>query len=203
MYTYLVSLVLLVLLGAGCLREMPEPQVRQEEVAEVASAIGFPIGRAMERVTKKPFGLRVTQKNSPVQPERFSGYHVGVDFETFDDEQDRDVAIVAICDGTLALKRIADGYGGVAVQYCEIENKPVTVVYGHMRLASIPFKVGDAVQRGETLGVLGTGYSSETDGERKHLHLGIHEGTEITIRGYVQTEAEMRRWLDARLSFPL
>lgn len=33
---------------------------------------------------------------------------------------------------------------------------------------------------------LGNGYSSDTDGERKHLHLGIHLGEVVDIRGYVQ-----------------
>ena len=38
------------------------------------------------RITKKPFGIFITTQNSPVQPERFSGYHTGVDVEYKDAE---------------------------------------------------------------------------------------------------------------------
>jgi len=46
------------------------------------------------------------------------------------------------------------------------------------------------------LGNLGTGFSSETDGERKHLHLAIHKGSSVNILGYVQTKALLFDWLD-------
>src|SRR5438105_4096773 len=46
-----------------------------------------PIGNSLSRVTKKPFGIYITPQNSPVQPEKFKGYHTGVDFETTADEQ--------------------------------------------------------------------------------------------------------------------
>jgi hypothetical protein len=46
------------------------------------------------------------------------------------------------------------------------------------------------------LAVLGTGFSTETDGERKHLHLGIHKGTAINILGYVQNSSELNNWVD-------
>src|SRR4030067_1140465 len=42
-----------------------------------------PINRADERVTKKPFGIFITPQNSPIQPEKFSGFHTGADFENF------------------------------------------------------------------------------------------------------------------------
>jgi hypothetical protein len=121
----------------------------------------------------------------------------------FEDEQDLDVVVVAVCDGTLVLKKVSDGYGGVAVQQCLLEKRSVTAVYGHLRFASITANVGDVLKRGDSLGVLGKGYSAETDGERKHLHLGLHEGTGVTVRGYVQSKTEIGQWLDARLSFPL
>ncbi len=50
--------------------------------------------------------------------------------------------------------------------------------------------------RGQTVGVLGKGHSKETDGVRKHLHLGIHRGTEIDIRGYVKETDEIDKWID-------
>lgn len=154
------------------------------------------LDRAKERVTKKPFGIFIDPATSPVQPERFGGYHTGADFETFSEEAKTDVAVKAICDGTVKEKRTATGYGGVLVTSCTLEGQEVTVVYGHMKLSSIEAKVGDKVSMGEEIGLLGAGGSSETDGERKHLHLGIHKGTSINILGYVSTQAALSGWLD-------
>jgi murein DD-endopeptidase MepM/ murein hydrolase activator NlpD len=148
------------------------------------------------RITKKLFGTYVTPKNSPVQPERFTGYHTGVDFETAPAEKDKDVPIPALCDGALLMKESASGYGGVAVQSCTLNNEMVTVIYGHLRLSSISGRAGQKLHAGDMLGVLGTGYSSETDGERKHLHLGIHKGPDINILGYVQKQSDLSDWLD-------
>ena len=155
-----------------------------------------PITNWQNRVTKKPFGIYITPKTSPVQPERFQGYHTGVDFETFPDEQNIDVPIYAICDGKLLQKRTASGYGGIAVQACKLNGEDATIIYGHLRLTSVTANVGQELKAGDMLAVLGTGYSTETDGERKHLHLGIHKGSAINILGYVQNQAELANWLD-------
>lgn len=179
----------------------PEPEKPPED-PPVESGFGFPISRAFERVTKKPFALKVTKADSPVQPERFSGYHVGVDFEAFEDEQGIEVEVLAICDGPLLAKRRATGYGGVAVQRCSLEGAPVTVVYGHLDLASVTAEVGGEIVRGSRLGVLGEA-GPETDGERKHLHLGVREGGAIDIRGYVQRPSEIEGWIDAREHLPV
>jgi len=161
-----------------------------------AASFSPPITDWQNRVTKKPFGIYITSQNSPVQPERFSGYHTGVDFETFSDEANVDVPIYAFCDGKILVKEYASGYGGVLVQSCVVENQPVTIIYGHLRLSSINKKVDDSLIKGETIGVLGTGYSTETNGERKHLHFGIHKGTTINILGYVQKKEALNNWLD-------
>jgi hypothetical protein len=65
-----------------------------------------PLTRAAERVTKKPFGIYITPKTSPVQPEKFQGYHTGTDFEIFPEELNIDVTVRAVCNGKLVLKRI-------------------------------------------------------------------------------------------------
>jgi hypothetical protein len=156
-----------------------------------------PISDALSRVVKKPFGIYVTPANSPVSPEKFTGYHTGVDFETSSYEKDADVAISAICDGKLLLAKFGRGYGGMAVESCDLEGSPITVVYGHIRLSSVSVKVGETMLRGVPFAVLGTGYSSETDGERKHLHLGIHIGSTIDTRGYVANESLLSDWVNA------
>ncbi len=155
-----------------------------------------PIANALSRITKKPFGIFITPKTSPVQPERFQGYHTGSDLETTVDEQNADVSVVALCDGKLLEKKIASGYGGVAVQTCVLDGQNVTVVYGHLRLSSITAKIGDQLKAGDFLGNLGTGFSNETDGERKHLHLAIHKGSGLNILGYVGSKTQLSDWLD-------
>lgn len=157
-----------------------------------------PIGDAAARVTKKPFGIEIHPHTSPVPGDRFDGFHVGVDFETTEDEQEIDVPVYAACEGPLLFKKMAKGYGGVAVQRCALDGKDVVVIYGHLRLESVTPKAGQTLRPGQRIGVLGTGHSEETDGVRKHLHFGIHESATTTdIRGYVKTEAETGEWLDA------
>src|SRR5579871_4518385 len=46
-----------------------------------APAMVEPAKDFLQRVTKKPFGIYVTPTDSPVQPERFTGYHTGADGE--------------------------------------------------------------------------------------------------------------------------
>lgn len=160
------------------------------------SGLYLPITGALTRVAKKPFGLYVSPQDSPVSPEHFIGYHAGVDFETTPQEQDVDVPVYAICAGPLVLKKTATGYGGVAVQSCEINKEPVTVIYGHLRLASITATPDTSLSSGQQIGVLGKGYSTETAGERKHLHLGIHKGATVSLLGYVPDKNQLSQWLD-------
>jgi len=155
-----------------------------------------PIDQAKERITKKPFGLYVEPGKSPVDPEVFRGYHAAVDYEILPGEELAVVTIRAICDGKLLQKRTATGYGGVIVQDCTINDQAVTVVYGHLQLSSIVKQVGEFFARGEDIGVLGKAFSSETGNERKHLHLGIHKGSSVDIRGYVQNQSELSGWID-------
>ncbi|MDD5489906.1 MAG: M23 family metallopeptidase [Candidatus Moranbacteria bacterium] len=168
----------------------------QKDQAAPTPVFGSPLDRAGERVTKKPFGIFVTPQNSPVQPEHFRGYHTGTDFEIFPEESNADVSVRAICDGKIAVKKTATGYGGVLVESCELDGQPITVIYGHLKLSSITNKVGDALAKGEEIGILGKAYSAETSGERKHLHLGVHKGTTVNILGYVQNQSELSGWID-------
>lgn len=176
------------------------PEVNQEgeskSESEKKNDFQVPLDRANERITKKPFGKFVTPQNSPVSPEKFYGYHTAVDFEIFPEEENIDVAVKAVCSGKLLEKRMATGYGGVAVQSCQLDETSITVIYGHLNLDSIKSAEGDDINVGEALGILGRGYSSETSGERKHLHLGFHKGAGINILGYVSNESDLSNWLD-------
>ena len=155
-----------------------------------------PISEAEKRVTRKPFGLYVTPDNSPVSPEKFTGYHSAVDYEILPSEENKDVAVYAACGGAIREAKSAQGYGGVVVQDCELENQRVTVIYGHIKLSSFNKKTRDYLVPGEKVAILGDAYTSETGDERKHLHLGIRKGTGNDIRGYVQREEELQEWIN-------
>jgi murein DD-endopeptidase MepM/ murein hydrolase activator NlpD len=191
MKTALATLALLLTL-TGC--ASPSPAVPTPEPPP--ATLVYPIADFPGRVTVKPFGIHITSATSPVQPERFSGYHCAADAETTLDEQATDTPVYAIADGTVVLARSADGYGGVLVLQVSIDGADYTAVYGHLNIDSFTVQVGDTVTVGQELALLGAPYSTETDGERKHLHFGLHPGTAIDIHGYVQSEAELENWLD-------
>jgi len=199
----LVTVIIIFLLVLLTRQQLPTSQFTPEkQTQQVAtstpnnSGLHLPISDALTRVTKKPFGLYVSPKNSPVSPEHFTGYHTGVDFETTPQEQNIDVPVYAICAGPLVLKKTATGYGGVAVQACEIDKESVTVIYGHLRLASVIATLNKTLSPGQQIGFLGQGYSTETAGERKHLHLGIHKGAKVNLLGYVPNKNQLSDWLD-------
>ncbi len=154
-----------------------------------------PLPNAKSRVTKKPFGIFITPETSPVQPDKFNGYHTGVDLEILDGENNRDVTVYAICSGPLKRKGTASGYGGYAVQQCQINDQIIQIIYGHMALASISARTNEQLQAGQTLGRLGE-QGIETDEARKHLHLSIRRGTTANILGYVTDEEDLEDWIN-------
>lgn len=158
--------------------------------------IAEPIAKALSRIKKKPFAIYVSPVFSTVNPERFTGYHTGVDFEVTPNEKDIDIPVYAICPGDILIKKTASGYGGVINQSCTIEGQAVTVTYGHLRLSSIVKTNGESLAQGEQIGVLGEANSPETDKERKHLHLGIHKGIKPVMTGYVADFPELEQWIN-------
>lgn len=163
-----------------------------------SSVIVEPIRDAALRATPLHFGLRVTPKpeDNPIDPpERFTGYHVGQDFEVGKEELNVDVPIFALCYGKVLFSGFAEGYGGLVVQQCTLQGKAMTVMYGHLTLEGLP-KVKTTLRPGDKISVLAPANSHDSDGNRKHLHLGISNGKAIDMRGYVQTEAEMAEFLD-------
>lgn len=147
--------------------------------------------------TKKVFGQYITPQNSPVQPEKFTGYHTGVDIEQAQDNTD--VPVYAISDGTVRFVGFISGYGGVIVIQFSYQNQTYTALYGHVRLSSAVIKSGDLVTNNQQLAILGLPNSTETDGERKHLHFAIHKSTTIEYSGYVQNQSELSNWIDPNI----
>lgn len=158
-----------------------------------AITLAEPIAEFTSRITKKSFGTYITPQNSPVQPERFSGYHTGVDVEYGDITSD--VPVMAIADGKIVYSSIVDGYGGIIILQFRWQDKDYLALYGHLRPSTMP-DVGTTFNKNQQLALLGTAYSSETDGERRHLHFAISSGTTIRIRGYVTKQSDLSSWID-------
>lgn len=176
----------------------PSASLDNQETVPNLNGVVPPIAQFKPRITKKFFGTYVTPTNSPVTPERFTGYHTGVDVEYQDVETD--VPVYAISDGVVVSSESGSGYGGVMVIKHQIKNQTLFATYGHLRLSSM-LKTDSQVKFGQQIGVLGTGYSPETDGERRHLHFGI--SIINTNRGYVATLSELHTsWIDPLSLYP-
>lgn len=169
------------------------------EFSESFTGFVDPLPRMQERDIIKPYGLFVTPSNSPVSPERFSGFHNAIDFEEIEGEG-VDTPVFAICDGSLTRKTTASGYGGYMVQQCQYQGSTINVLYGH--LAPRSFTSASRASKGDQIGVLGEAGTPDTDGERKHLHLAIQQTGSLDIRGYVQNESELSKWIDPELLLP-
>lgn len=146
-------------------------------------------------VTKKPFGIFITPETSPVQPERFLGYHTGADAEL-----PAGTPVSAIADGRVLRSGRAPGYGGLVVIEHTIAGRRVVSISGHLDPASLA-AAGNAVARGQRIGEVGDAFSSETDGERAHLHFGISVGADVNIAGYVSSPEELASWVDPTTFF--
>lgn len=128
-------------------------------------------------------------------PTQFTGYHVGDDLETNPGEENQNVPVYAVSDGKITFAGPVGGYGGVIL--LNIANDSHTALYGHISLSSLKVKAGDTVKAGQKLAYLGKGFSSETAGERKHLHFAIYNGKGIYYHGYETSEAVVQsKWVD-------
>ena len=128
-------------------------------------------------------------------PTQFTGYHVGDDLEINPGEESQNVPVYAVSDGKITFAGQVGGYGGVIL--LDIANDSHTALYGHISLSSLKVKAGDTVKAGQELAYLGKGFSSETAGERKHLHFAIYNGKGVYYHGYETSEAVVQsKWVD-------
>ncbi len=202
-FALIVGVILL-----GCMQtKTPNPQVSTaptksgtqiptDQPAPIPKTVlAYPIDNFTTGVTKKPFGIYITPATSPVQPERFTGYHTGADIETSAAQKDTGVWVHAIADGKVELNRWVSGYGGVIIISFNFNGKTYSALYGHLNTPA-NLKVGDRITAKQTLTTLGAGYSHATDGERKHLHFSLRPGVDLDLRGYVQNKSELSSWID-------
>jgi murein DD-endopeptidase MepM/ murein hydrolase activator NlpD len=134
-------------------------------------------------------------------PERFTGYHSGLDFEIRESELNIDVPIYAVCSGSVLYSGFAEGYGGLLVQRCMLENEEVTVLYGHLDQEGLVAEA-TVVEPGAQIGKLAPSRTLWSGWNRKHLHLGIHRGDATDMRGYVQESAELADFMDPASVLP-
>ena len=137
--------------------------------------IYLPIKNFYKNQTVNPFGV---YRNG-----RFVGYHSGVDIEIEPEDLDKDVPVYAMYTGEVIKVGEVGGYGGVvAIKHNFEGNNDLTSVYGHLRLRDIKVSEGQKITSGYLIGYLGAAYSSETAGERKHLHFGFNKNSDLDIR---------------------
>lgn len=121
------------------------------------------------------FGARVA-------PCRYcSSYHRGVDFVP-----GRGAPIYAIADGIVTQQEYSGGYGEHAYIEHTINGQTVLSVYAHMQRSSSPLEVGDRVEAGDFIGLVGnTGTSTGS-----HLHFEIRiDGVYLDPFAYLQANA--------------
>ncbi len=168
-------------------------------------AIVYPISRYNERITNRWYGKAITAADRQSLPcgAAFHGFHTGDDLEVTSDELNQEVPVFAITDGIVRQVGTVGGYGGLLVIQYNLDGQTVTAYYGHINLSKTVVKKGDIVKPGQKVSILGDNCSSQTAGERKHLHFAIHKGSLIDVRGYVQTESELQSWLNPKEIVPL
>lgn len=162
---------------------------RQKDFDLVEPVVGF-----RQAITKKPFGIFITPETSPVENDKFFGYHTGVDSEFTDSQEE--IPVRAIADGIIIVSTWTKGYGGVVVIKHTVEDVPLFALYGHLDKTSFLPLGTTHVKAGDQIGVLGDDHSEETDGVRKHLHFSIYAGEKMDYRGYVPMEQDLSNWLN-------
>ncbi|MBI4435677.1 M23 family metallopeptidase [Candidatus Uhrbacteria bacterium] len=121
--------------------------------------------------------------------DRFSGYHVAIDFEA-----PADTPVYAVEDGEVTYSGWVSGYGGVMVVRSIMSDRTQSYIYGHLDPSSMR-AVGDSLAQGDPVAVLGE-KGEETDGEREHLHFAMYEGEEVRLKGYEASEESVEDWLN-------
>ena len=170
------------------------------QAVKSAELLPSPLDKSEQRQTLLQFGMFVTPdpKQNPISPpERFTGYHTGLDIEILPEEKEAAVTVKTICEGKILYTGTIEGYGGVVIQECTLNNQPASVLYGHLKPSSINVaKSEDVIKPESTIAELGNAYSEETGNTRKHLHLGIHKGNHIEFLGYVNDPKDLEEFID-------
>jgi len=191
---FILGISLFIVIGLGVFYSLT--QTSQNEGSETRKAVKtkeesravlLPIAEYQQRRTFNSFG--------EFSQGTLAGYHVGEDIE-YTDVLLREVPVRAIAQGVVRRIGNVSGYGGVLVVLHTIGERKVYAIYGHIDFASSDLSQGDHVQKGEFLANLGDHESEETDGERKHLHFALYEGTELRLQGYESSSQAVESWIN-------
>ncbi|MEI8061313.1 MAG: M23 family metallopeptidase [Candidatus Berkelbacteria bacterium] len=163
----------------------------------------YPITNFASRATTNLFGTYYPSGGSD-NPDRkvcpsavyYAGYHTAIDLETTSSETNQNVPVFAVAAGTVRQISAVTGYGGLIVVGYNLGGADYTAYYGHIDLSTAKVKNGDTVTVGETLASLGAACSTSNGDVRKHLHFGLHRGTEIVANGYVTSKSDLASWAD-------
>ncbi len=188
--------IILSLLLAGCAQQNPSAQVPQPQEEPVLqtpkeeeTTVSFPVEEYTSRRTVKNFGEYIQ--------DRFTGYHVAEDVEFTDQASiNKEIPVYSIADGTVTYAQNTSGYGGMIRIEHEIQDMTISAIYGHLDLSSSDLQVGDQVTKSQFLANLGDHESAETDGERKHLHFGLYEGSDSRVNGYESSASALENWIN-------
>lgn len=160
----------------------------------------WPLDKAAQRQTLLKFGMYITpdpNQNPISPPERFTGYHTGLDIEILPEEKEIAVPVKTICEGKILYTGTIEGYGGVIIQECVINGQSVSVLYGHLNTKSFSVSAnGNSIPAQTFIAELGKDRTEETGNTRKHLHLGIHKGNHIEFLGYVNDPDDLKEFID-------
>lgn len=183
---------MLILMGGGCQQSASLPEGEEERQQQI------PVAEEVEKVLELLAVLPVDTFNLTYKgfgeyiEDRFNGYHVAIDLEA----EGEDVPVYAMADGEIVYRDSVSGYGGVVLVRHDVFDEPLTAIYGHIDISSVEGEVGDRVERGQQIAVLGEGGTQETDGERTHLHFAVYEGEEIRLQGYEAEASAVDAWLN-------
>jgi len=185
-----VFVFLAIFILSGC-STSPPMSTFGDLTEESPSSVTLPVDEYEARRSFKGFGEYID--------DRFVGYHVADDIEFTD--ADEAVPVYAIADGTVVYANWVSGYGGLLILEHVIDGVIYQALYGHVDPASLTQKIGESVLMGQQVAVLGDESLQETDGERKHLHFGLHKGTERRFQGYEASSEEVEYWINPSAFF--
>lgn len=163
-----------------------------------SSSYYYPLENTLQRPQFKKFGQYIDNdfyKNTGnLYPSKYIGYHAGTDLEIFRDEEKEPVPVYAVADGEIQFIGPVTGYGGLILLKT---NNNLTFLYGHLNLSEINLKTKDKVYAGQKIAYLGDAFSTQTSGERKHLHFALYNGVGDYFKGYETNQKDLNNnWFD-------
>ena len=131
---------------------------------------GYDISHFTPVMWPVPAGTRMSSDFGPRSCRGCSSFHRGVDWNP-----GAGYPIPAIADGVVTEAGTGGELGVHASIQHNINGEIVTSIYGHMQRGSMSLHVGDAVGRGQIIGLVGsTGMSTGA-----HLHFGLEHGANV------------------------